>query len=297
MATDDTQLPFDPASVDLDALLKRLNLANARRSWRTYVERAEENGWSCRDFFVLLVVEEIAHRQRTRLQRGTRHAHFPFLKTIDDYDFTLQSTLRLALLGSYLGPELVSEGRSLILMGKTGRGKTHLAVAIAYRAIQNGFTALFTTAAELIEELSTASRNGDLRKALTTYLQPHVLVVDEVGYLNYSNDAANVLFHVVNERHQRRRPMIFTTNKSPSSQWGDVLHDADLADAIVDRVLERGRLIILDGPSYRTKHIDSGSGEPARISGIHRPEFPEPTARARGEKCRGPSKLHTFLSA
>lgn len=281
MATDDTQLPFDPASVDLDALLKRLNLANARRSWRTYVERAEENGWSCRDFFVLLVVEEIAHRQRTRLQRGTRHAHFPFLKTIDDYDFTLQSTLRLALLGSYLGPELVSEGRSLILMGKTGRGKTHLAVAIAYRAIQNGFTALFTTAAELIEELSTASRNGDLRKALTTYLQPHVLVVDEVGYLNYSNDAANVLFHVVNERHQRRRPMIFTTNKSPSSQWGDVLHDADLADAIVDRVLERGRLIILDGPSYRTKHIDSGSGEPARISGIHRPEFPEPTREVR----------------
>jgi len=294
MANEDTQLPFDPASVDLDALLKRLNLANARRNWRTYVERAEENGWSCRDFFVLLVVEEIAHRQRTRLQRGTGHARFPFLKTIDDYDFTLQTTLRPALLGSYLGPELVSEGRSLILMGKTGRGKTHLAVAIAYRAIQNGFTALFTTAAELIEDLSTASQRGDLRKALANYLQPHVLVVDEVGYLSYGSDAANVLFHVVNERHQRRRPMIFTTNKSPSSQWGDVLHDADLADAIVDRILERGRLLIVDGPSYRTRHINSGSREPARISGIHRPDFPEPTATYRASSLvRLPRSSHT----
>jgi DNA replication protein DnaC len=106
---------------------------------------------------------------------------------------------------------LGTEGRSLILHGKTGRGKTHLAIAIGYCAIQNGFETLFTTAAELIEDLSNASKRGSLQESLTTYTRPHALIIDEVGYLTYGPEAANVLFHVVNDRHLRKRPMIFTT--------------------------------------------------------------------------------------
>src|SRR5262249_34166670 len=123
-------------------------------------------------------------------------------------------------------------------------------------------------------------------------LHPHVLVIDEVGYLSHSSDAANVLFHVVNERHLRRRPVVFTTNK-PLASWGRVLHDADLAEAILDRVLERGRVLELRGESYRTRHLQerrsksanepaavAGDGfrKPARISGIDRPDFLEPTS-------------------
>jgi len=265
-------LAFDAATVDLDGLLKRLHLANARRNWRTMVERAESERWSCREFLGVLTTEEVAQRQQTRVQRAVRQARFPFLKTVDDFDFSLQSSLRLQLLGSYLSPELVSEGRNLILLGKSGRGKTHLAVAIAYRAIQNGYNASFVTAAVLIEELSRASGEGRLRDALAAYLQPHVLVIDEVGYLSYGPDAANVLFHVVNERHLRRRPILFTTNKSPLTNWGEVLHDHDLAEAIVDRVLEKGRLIVVDGPSYRTRHLEldkgsEGKKDVARVSG------------------------------
>jgi DNA replication protein DnaC len=230
------------------------------------------------------LAEEIAQRKNTRINREVRSAKFPFLKTIDDFDFSLQSTLRLALLGSYLGPELVSEGRCLVLYGKTGRGKTHIAVSIAYRAIQNGFTARFITAEELIDHLSDSNRTSDFRDTLAIYTQPHVLVVDEVGYSGYGPDAANVLFHVVNTRHTQRKPMIFTTNKSPFTEWGDALHDRDLAEATVDRILERGRLIVMDGPSYRTRHLEgfdrdalSDSHEqPAKISGIDRPEIPEP---------------------
>jgi DNA replication protein DnaC len=269
-------LAFDAATVDLDGLLKRLHLANARKNWRTMVERAESERWSCREFLGVLTSEEVAQRQQTRVQRAVRQARFPFLKTIDDFDFSLQSSLRLQLLGSYLSPELVSEGRNLILLGKSGRGKTHLAVAIAYRAIQNGYNACFVSAAVLIDELSRASAEGRLRDALARYLQPHVLVIDEVGYLSYGPDAANVLFHVVNERHLRRRPILFTTNKSPLTSWGDLLHDHDLAEAIVDRVLEKGRLIVVDGPSYRTRHLqlDKASevrNDAARISGKRTP--------------------------
>jgi len=302
------------ATLPLDDLFKRLHLANARRIWRDLCVRAEKEQWSYEQLLSVLVAEEVAQRKGTRLQRLSRAARFPFLKTIDDFDFTFQSTLRLTMLGSYLSPDFVTEGRCLILRGETGRGKTHLAIAIAYRAIQNGFDALFTTAAALIDDLSRASREGRMREALVTYTQPDVLVCDEVGYLTYGTDAANVLFHVVNERHLRHRSMIFTTNK-PTSRWGAVLHDPDLAQAIVDRILERGRVVALDGPSGRTRHLpheeldpddpagdalsaprgsshhptDTGrsprSGdttEAATFSGKHRPEYPEPTDPPRG---------------
>jgi DNA replication protein DnaC len=291
--TTDSAIPQGPShsEAELDALCKRLNLAHTRRICQAVAAQAEKESWSYCAFLALLLAEEVARRKQTRLQRFTRSARFPFLKTIDEFDFTLQSTLRQSLLGSYLGPDFVTEGRSLILHGKTGRGKTHLAVAIGYRAIQNGFETLFTTAAELIEHLSNASTQGKLQESLATYTHPHVLVIDEVGYLTYGQDAANVLFHVVNHRHLRKRPMIFTTNK-PLNEWGKVLHDEDLAAAILDRILERGRFIRLDGPSGRTRHLKLedallSATENARISGTGVPEFQEPTvARAAPPQCR-----------
>jgi DNA replication protein DnaC len=279
---------------DLDLLFKRLHLANARRVWRDLVQRAEREAWAYGDFLTVLAAEEIAHRQQTRLARLSRRAHFPFLKTIDDFNFTYQSTLRMAVLGSALSPDFVTDGRSLIFTGKPGRGKTHLAIAVAYRAVQNGFDAYFTTAAALIDDLSAAFRAAQLADALPTYTHPDVLVVDEVGYLTYGTDAANMLYHVVNERHRHRRSMIFTTNKSLKA-WGRVLHDDDLAQAIIDRVLERGRLIRLDGPSVRTLHVNldeamkEGSDtedEVNRISGNQCPEFPEPTGPTRTTRSR-----------
>jgi DNA replication protein DnaC len=154
-------------------------------------------------------------------------------------------------------------------------GKTHVAVTIAYKAIQNGSDARFVTVAHLIDELSSASRDGKLREALLAYTHPGVLVVDEVGYLSYGTDAANVLFQVVNDRHLKRRPMVFTTNK-PIEAWGKALHDPDLAEAILDRVLERGRVLPFKGPSYRTRHLE-GKGVPI-VSGKVSAEYQEPTS-------------------
>jgi DNA replication protein DnaC len=126
-------------------------------------------------------------------------------------------------------------------------------VALAYRAIQNGFDARFTTADELIGELSRAASDGRLNEALEPFVHPHVLVIDELGYQSYAADAANVLYRVVNDRYLKRRPMLFTTNK-PLAALGQVLHDGDLAEAILDRVLERGTHFLLRGRSHRTRH-------------------------------------------
>jgi DNA replication protein DnaC len=270
-------------AIDLDALLRRLHLPTVRRLYPDLATRAETEAMAYRDYLAVLMAEEVAHRAQTRIQRGVRRAHFPFLKTIDEYDFTFQSAVRLSLLGSALGPEFVTGGHSLVFSGPSGTGKTHLAVAIAYRAIQNGYAAVFTTATALIDELSLASHRGETHDVVSRYTHPDVLVIDEVGYLSYGPDAANVLFQVVNDRYLHQRPMIFTTNK-PLAAWGRVLHDPDLAAAILDRVLERGRHIELRGRSYRTRHApldlnpgpESPSERPARISGNHPPEFPEP---------------------
>ena len=171
--------PATPAQPgELAALLKRLHLANARRAYPELIERAEREDWSFDEFLLALAREEVAHRAQTRLQRCVRKARFPLLKTVEEFDFAAQPELRRTLLGSCFAPDFVTEGRNLILTGRSGRGKTHLATAIAYKAIQNGFDALFRTAAALIDDLSRASREGRFREALKACVQPAVLVVD-----------------------------------------------------------------------------------------------------------------------
>jgi DNA replication protein DnaC len=246
---------MDTAHIDLAPIMRRLNLATVARLLGDYESRAAREGWSHRDFLALLLAEEVAHRTDTRVKKLARHAHFPFLKTIEEFDFVFQSSLRRQQLGPYLGPEFVTEGRNLILSGKPGRGKTHLAIAVAYRAIQNGFEARFVSASALIDDLHAAAMKGTLREATAAYVQPHVLVVDEVGYLQCAEDAANVLYGVVDQRCLKRRPLVFTTNK-PLKAWGEVLHDHELADALLDRVLERGEHVRLGGRSWRTRDTD-----------------------------------------
>jgi DNA replication protein DnaC len=246
---------MDTAHIDLAAIMRRLNLATVARLLGDYETRAAREGWSHRDFLALLLAEEVAHRTDTRVKKLARHAHFPYLKTIEEFDFVFQSSLRRQQLGPYLGPEFVTEGRNLILSGKPGRGKTHLAIAVAYRAIQNGFEARFVSASALIDDLHAAAMKGTLREATAAYVQPHVLVVDEVGYLQCADDAANVLYGVVDQRCLKRRPLVFTTNK-PLKAWGEVLHDHELAEALLDRVLERGEHVRLGGRSWRTRDTD-----------------------------------------
>lgn len=235
---------------DLEAGLRRLHLPTIRRLYKPLAAQAEKEDWTYQELLEYLVSEEIAHRCETRISRATHKAKFPYLKTIEEFDFTFQASIERKCLGRFLGPELVEEGRNVILLGKPGRGKTHLAIGLAYKAIQNGYDARFVTAAQLLNVLHRAQRDGSIEETIEQFTHPGVLVIDELGYLTYGPDAANHLFQVVDERYLQKKPILVTSNQEPET-WGKALHDADLADALVDRLMERGEVIRLRGKSYR----------------------------------------------
>jgi DNA replication protein DnaC len=235
--------------MSIEVLLKRLGLSTIQRVFAELIPVAEREQWSYAQFLERLLSEEVAHRAENRIVNQMARAKFPFHATIETFDFTFRSDLKRQMLGRFLGPELVSDHRCLILEGPPGTGKTHLCISIAYKAIQNGFAARFTTAASLINELRVAH---DLNAALKPFIQPHVLVIDEMGYLGYGPGAADVLFQVVDQRYHQGKPCLFTTNK-PLKLWGRVLHDEELARAIIDRTLHYGEYIKFSGASYRLK--------------------------------------------
>ncbi|MEM7348024.1 MAG: IS21-like element helper ATPase IstB [Chloroflexota bacterium] len=235
--------------MSLETMLKRLGLSTVQHVLPELTPIAEKEGWSYPQFLERLISEEIAQRSERRIANQIARAKFPFHATIESFDFTFRSELKRQMLGRFLGPELVSDNRSLILEGPPGTGKTHLCISIAYKAIQNNYMARFSTAAALINDLRVAH---DLNATLKPYLQPHVLVIDEMGYLGYGPGAADVLFQVVDQRYLKGKPILFTTNK-PLKQWGRVLHDEELARAIIDRTLHHGEYLKLDEPSYRLK--------------------------------------------
>lgn len=244
-----------PADIDLLAMLKRVRLPTVANVLPQFIERAAAESWSHRDFLAAIIAEEVAHRETTRIQRAASLARFPYLKTIEEFDFIFQSSIKRSQLGPFLDPDFVTNGRHLILEGRPGLGKTHLAIAISYKAIQHGHDALFVPATNIIDDLVVAAKEGRLREATDVYLQPDVLIVDEVGYLQHADSAANVLYGVIDGRCHQKRPMIFTTNK-PLREWGAVLHDKHLAEAILDRILEHGSHIELVGRSWRTRNQD-----------------------------------------
>lgn len=255
--------------------LRRLNLTAVAQRYPDLAAQAVAAGWSPAEYLERLVEAELVHRREARIARLVRKAGFPFLKTLEEFDFTFQRSIERPALGPYLGPELVSNGRSLILWGPPGLGKTALCIALAYKAIQHGATARFVTCTDLIGQLVEARAHGAWEAELKGFLTPEVLVIDEVGYLTYGPYAANVLFPVIDRRYLAgNRPVLLTTNKDPRS-WGAVLHDPDLSAAILDRLLHRGEILELRGSSYR-QHRPGQPPTTRNVTGSPAPPAPRP---------------------
>lgn len=236
----------------IQASAAKLGLPHLAKSLHEFTRRADTAAMGNLDFLDLILQEELAVKDERRFRAGLRLSKLPHHKTLDDYDFSYQPDLDPRKVRDLATLAFAQAKANVALLGPPGVGKTHIAVALAVAACRAGFTVYFTTLDDLVRQLKAADAIGRLTRKLRTYLRPHILVVDEVGYQPLERTEANLVFQVISKRYEKGSTLL-TSNKG-FGEWGQVFGDEVLATAILDRLLHHCDVVPINGPSYRLKN-------------------------------------------
>jgi DNA replication protein DnaC len=203
------------------------------------------------DFLDGVLRQEVDAKQRTRVTMGLKIAHFPSVKTLEEFEFKFQPSVDQRLVRELVTGRFLAAADNVLIFGAPGVGKTHLAIAIGRAIVEAGYTVLFTSATALLAALSKAETDGELAARLTFYAKPKLLIIDELGYLPFERRSAHLFFQLVARRYERGS-LLLTTNQVVT-QWGAVFGDEVLAAAILDRLLHHSHTLMIQGESYRLK--------------------------------------------
>ena len=205
---------------------------------------------------------EEQERRRRSLQRRLKDAHIGCFKPLCDFDWAWPKRCDRAAIEELMALDFLNHAANVILVGPNGTGKSTLAQNIAYQALIAGHTVLFTSAGQLLSDLSALDSDSALRRRLRHYARPALLCIDEVGYLSYSSRHADLLFELVSRRYQVRSTLI-TTNR-PFAEWREVFPNAACVVSLIDRLVHNAEIIAVEGDSYRLKEARERSEQRAR---------------------------------
>jgi len=243
-------------SSELAYLTRALKAPTLRESVDRLAERARTESWSHEEFLIACLQREVAAREAHGGEGRIRAARFPARKSLEEFDFDHARGLKRDLIAHLGTLDFITGKDNVVFLGPPGTGNTHLAIGIAIRACQAGHRVAFATAADWVALLADAHHNGLLHTELIRLGRYPLLVIDEVGYIPFEPEAANLFFQLVSARYERAS-LIVTSNK-PFGRWGEVFADDVVAAAMIDRLVHHAEVIALKGDSYRLKNRNLG---------------------------------------